>query len=483
MATAVSSVGTVKKWGMALSVLDLFKIGVGPSSSHTVGPMRAAAQFVGELRRDGLIDSVARVQAELYGSLAATAAGHASDRAVVLGLEGEDPETVDIPHATGRMDRLRSEGHITLGGERQVPFDAERDLLLHTRETLPGHPNGMRFTALDDAGQTLRQGEYYSVGGGFIVDAEQMASDSMPEDAVALPHPFTTAEELLAACERTGLSIAGVMLANEAAFRPEAETRASLLRIWEVMQGGVERGSTSTEELLPGGIFVRRRAPGLFASLRQQEEASTRLGSNMGDPLWAMEWLNAFALAVNEDNADGGRVVTAPTNGASGIIPAVLHYYRKFIDGADDEGIIEFLLTAGAVGVLIKLGASISGAEVGCQGEVGSASSMAAAGLCAVLGGTPAQVENAAEIGIEHNLGLTCDPLAGLVQVPCIERNAIGAVKAVNAARLATRGDGSHRVTLDEAITTMRLTGADMKSKYKETSTGGLAITVNIIEC
>lgn len=468
---------------MSLSVLDLFSIGVGPSSSHTVGPMRAAARFVNELREAGLLYSTRRVEAELYGSLAATAAGHASDRAVVLGLEGEDPETVDIPYATGRMDALRAERTIRLGGEHEVAFDVDRDLLLHVGDTLPGHPNGMRFTAYDADRQALKTDEYYSVGGGFIVNAAQFATDAIPEDSVVLPHPFSTSEEMLAACERTGMSIAQLMLANEEAFRPEAETRAALLRVWEVMQGGVERGCTSEQEILPGGIFVRRRAPGLFASLKQQEEASHRLGSSMGDPLWAMEWLNAFALAVNEDNAAGGRVVTAPTNGASGVIPSVLHYYRKFIEGADDDGVVEFLLTAGAVCVLIKLGASISGAEVGCQGEVGSASSMAAAGLCAVLGGTPAQVENAAEIGIEHNLGLTCDPIAGLVQIPCIERNAIGAVKAVNAARLALRGDGSHRVTLDEAITTMRETGADMKSKYKETSTGGLAIAVNIIEC
>ena len=468
---------------MALSVLDLFKIGVGPSSSHTVGPMRAAARFVDDVRDLGLLEAVARVRAELYGSLAATAAGHASDRAVVLGLEGEDPETVDIPHATGRMDRLRSEGLIRLGGGHEIPFDVADDLVLHLRETLPGHPNGMRFMVYDEGGEVLRAGEYYSVGGGFIVDAEQLANDEMPKDAVEVPYPFGTAAEMLAACERTGGSTAQVMMANEAAFRSEEQTRAALLRVWEVMQGGVERGCTSTEEILPGGIFVRRRAPGLLASLQGQENASSRLGSNMGDPLWAMEWLNLFALAVNEDNAAGGRVVTAPTNGASGVIPAVLHYYRKFIEEADEDGIIEFLLTAGAVGVLIKLGASISGAEVGCQGEVGSASSMAAAGLAAVLGGTPAQVENAAEIGIEHNLGLTCDPIAGLVQVPCIERNALGAVKAVNAARLARRGDGSHRVTLDEAIRTMRETGADMKSKYKETSLGGLAVTVNIVEC
>ncbi len=468
---------------MSLSVLDLFSIGVGPSSSHTVGPMRAAARFVNELREAGLLYSTRRVEAELYGSLAATAAGHASDRAVVLGLEGEDPETVDIPYATGRMDALRAERTIRLGGEHEVAFDVDRDLLLHVGDTLPGHPNGMRFTAYDADRQALKTDEYYSVGGGFIVNAAQFATDAIPEDSVVLPHPFSTSEEMLAACERTGMSIAQLMLANEEAFRPEAETRAALLRVWEVMQGGVERGCTSEQEILPGGIFVRRRAPGLFASLKQQEEASHRLGSSMGDPLWAMEWLNAFALAVNEDNAAGGRVVTAPTNGASGVIPSVLHYYRKFIEGADDDGVVEFLLTAGAVCVLIKLGASISGAEVGCQGEVGSACSMAAAGLCAVLGGTPAQVENAAEIGIEHNLGLTCDPIAGLVQIPCIERNAIGAVKAVNAARLALRGDGSHRVTLDEAITTMRETGADMKSKYKETSTGGLAIAVNIIEC
>ena len=466
---------------MSLSVLDLFTVGIGPSSSHTVGPMRAALRFATDLQRDGLLESVARVETGLFGSLGATGRGHGSDRAVLLGLEGADPETVDIDHAYGRVEAIREEGRLRLAGEHEIAFDVDKDLILHLRQSLPGHPNGMRFTAFDAAGQEVRMREYYSVGGGFVVDADAVESDSLVADETRLPAPFTTADELLEACRISGRSIAELMMANEEVFRPREETRAALLHIWDVMQECVDNGCSRTEELLPGGLQVRRRAPALRTSLREQEEAAKALNSDVRDPLWAMEWVNLYALAVNEENASGGRVVTAPTNGAAGIVPAVLHFYTRFVDGADEDGVVDFMLTAAAVGMLFKLGASISGAEVGCQGEVGSACSMAAAGLCAVLGGTPEQIENAAEIGIEHNLGLTCDPVGGLVQVPCIERNAIASMKAINAARLAMQGDGSHRVTLDQAIRTMRQTGADMKSKYKETSRGGLA--VNVIEC
>ena len=466
---------------MALSVLDLFSIGIGPSSSHTVGPMRAGLRFASALRRDGHLGQVSRVKVELFGSLGATGRGHGSDRAVLLGLEGADPETVDVDLALTRVEQIKEAGELALLGEHPIAFDVAHDLVLHLRKSLPGHPNGMRFAAYDAAGELLASREYYSVGGGFVVDSSDVAADSLPGDDVRLPAPFETAPQLLEACRISGRSIAELMMANEDAFRPREETRAALLRIWEVMQECVDNGCTREEDQLPGGLGVRRRAPGLRRSLREQEEAAARLDSNTRDPLWAMEWVNLYALAVNEENASGGRVVTAPTNGAAGIVPAVLHFYARFLDGADDDGVIDFMLTAGAIGIIFKQCASISGAEVGCQGEVGSACSMAAAGLCAVLGGTPAQVENAAEIGIEHNLGLTCDPVGGLVQVPCIERNAIASVKAINAARLAMQGDGSHRVSLDQAIRTMRQTGADMKSKYKETSRGGLA--VNVIEC
>ena len=466
---------------MSLSVLDLFTVGIGPSSSHTVGPMRAALRFATDLQRDGLLESVGHVETGLFGSLGATGRGHGSDRAVLLGLEGADPETVDIDHAYGRVEAIREEGRLRLAGEHEIAFDVDKDLILHLRQSLPGHPNGMRFTAFDAAGQEVRMREYYSVGGGFVVDADAVESDSLVADETRLPAPFTTGDELLEACRISGRSIAELMMANEEVFRPREETRAALLHIWDVMQECVDNGCSRTEELLPGRLQVRRRAPALRTSLREQEEAAKALNSDVRDPLWAMEWVNLYALAVNEENASGGRVVTAPTNGAAGIVPAVLHFYTRFVDGADEDGVVDFMLTAAAVGMLFKLGASISGAEVGCQGEVGSACSMAAAGLCAVLGGTPEQIENAAEIGIEHNLGLTCDPVGGLVQVPCIERNAIASMKAINAARLAMQGDGSHRVTLDQAIRTMRQTGADMKSKYKETSRGGLA--VNVIEC
>lgn len=466
---------------MSLSVLDLFSVGIGPSSSHTVGPMRAALRFATELRRDGLLDSVARVETGLYGSLGATGRGHGSDRAVLLGLEGAEPETVDIEHAYGRVDAIREQGTLLLAGDHAIDFNVDTDLILYRRESLPGHPNGMRFSAYASDGTVLRMREYYSVGGGFVVDADAVKADALVVEESPLPAPFTTSDELMEACRISGRSIAELMMANEDVVRPREETRAALLHIWDVMQECVDNGCNRTEELLPGGLQVRRRAPALRRSLREHEEAMERLSTNVRDPLWAMEWVNLYALAVNEENASGGRVVTAPTNGAAGIVPAVLHFYTRFVDGADDDGVIDFMLTAAAVGILFKLGASISGAEVGCQGEVGSACSMAAAGLCAVLGGTPQQIENAAEIGIEHNLGLTCDPVGGLVQVPCIERNAIASMKAINAARLAMQGDGNHRVTLDQAIRTMRQTGADMKSKYKETSRGGLA--VNVIEC
>jgi len=457
---------------MALSVLDLFSIGIGPSSSHTVGPMRAAKRFADGLERDGELAGVVRVQAELFGSLGATGHGHGSDKAVVLGLAGHDPETVDTGRADDLVAAAALDAELLLAGTRRVDFNFDADVLLHRRKSLPAHPNGMTFRAFDHQGAVMRERSYYSVGGGFVVDQEAAGADRVVMDDTVLPHPFTTADELLAICKREELTISEVMLANEMVWHTEDDLRAKLLNIWAVMQDCVANGC-SAEGILPGGLKVTRRAPRLLRDLEGVEDAA--------DPLRAMEWVNLFALAVNEENAAGGRIVTAPTNGAAGIIPAVLHYYLKFVPGADDDGVVRFLLTAAAIGILFKLNASISGAEVGCQGEVGSACSMAAGALCEVLGGTPVQAENAAEIGIEHNLGLTCDPVGGLVQIPCIERNAIASVKAINAARLALHGDGSQKVSLDKAIKTMRQTGADMKSKYKETSRGGLA--VNVIEC
>ncbi|GAA1158121.1 L-serine ammonia-lyase [Ornithinicoccus hortensis] len=467
---------------MALSTLDLFSIGIGPSSSHTVGPMRAAQKFAAGLATDGLLQDTARVRAQLFGSLGATGHGHGSDRAVLLGLEGEDPETVDTEHAMSRVARLKEDRALHLGGTHLIPFDPDEDLVMHRRKSLPAHPNGMTFEAYDGSGALVRERTFYSVGGGFVVDEQAAGADRIVEDATPLPYPFSTGAELLAACREADTSIAGVMLANELSWRTEAELRAELLHIWDVMQECVENGCTRTERVLPGGLRVLRRAPQLRTRLVEREAEATEGGLlPVSDPLWAMEWVNLYALAVNEENASGGRIVTAPTNGAAGIIPAVLHFYTRFVEGADDDGVVDFLLTAAAIGILFKLNASISGAEVGCQGEVGSACSMAAGALAAVLGGSPEQVENAAEIGIEHNLGLTCDPVGGLVQIPCIERNAIASVKAINAARLAQYSDGGHKVTLDQAIKTMRETGADMKIKYKETSRGGLA--VNVIEC
>jgi L-serine dehydratase len=460
---------------MSVSVFDLFKIGIGPSSSHTVGPMRAAVRFATRwLEEPGQLERVARVRAELYGSLAHTGRGHGTDKAVMLGLEGEWPDRIDPDGFDARLARIRAEGTLRLLGRHPVAFREKGDLVFNKREKLPYHTNGMRFSAFDADGQLIATRDYYSVGGGFVVNQDEAAEDRIVADTTPLPWPFRTGEELLARCAESGLDIAGVMLANETAWRPEAEVRAGLIEIWRAMQACVARGIRSTG-VLPGGLKVTRRAPAMAQELTSRPEAALR------DPLTILDWVNLYALAVNEENAAGGRVVTAPTNGAAGIIPAVLHYYDRFVPGANEDGVIRFLLTAAAIGILYKENASISGAEVGCQGEVGVACSMAAAGLTAALGGTPGQVENAAEIGMEHNLGLTCDPIGGLVQIPCIERNAMGAVKAINAQRMAMRGDGTHKVSLDKVIRTMRETGRDMQDKYKETSRGGLA--VNVIEC
>jgi len=458
---------------MAISVFDLFKIGIGPSSSHTVGPMRAAGLFARELVARGGDAGVAGIRVELFGSLGATGRGHGTDKAVLLGLEGEAPESVDVDAIPERLQAIRAAGRLRLPGRTALDFDCERDLVFHRRRVLPRHPNGMMFTALDAAGGVVYERTYYSVGGGFVVDEAAAGADRIVEDRTRLAFPFTTASTLLEHCAGQGLSISQIMLRNEQAWRTAADIHAGLLVIWHEMQRCVVRGC-QTEGVLPGGLKVKRRAARLYRQLENETELHRV-------PLGTMDWVNLFALAVNEENAAGGRVVTAPTNGAAGIIPAVMHYYWKFSPGYSEEGIVRFLLTAGAIGILYKENASISGAEVGCQGEVGSACSMAAGALTEVLGGTPAQVENAAEIAMEHNLGLTCDPVGGLVQVPCIERNAMGAVKAINASRMALRGDGSHYVSLDKVIKTMRETGADMKSKYKETARGGLA--VNVIEC
>src|SRR3989475_1838459 len=463
---------------MAVSVFDLFKIGIGPSSSHTVGPMRAARLFALRLQHDGMLNATQRVKSELYGSLGATGKGHGSDKAVLLGLAGHEPDTVDVEAVPGLLEAMRGSGRMKLLGEHEVAFDEKNDLLFLRRETLPFHANGMRFTAYDASGAELQNRVYYSVGGGFVV-SDEVAADGTKQKVIApdttvLPLPFHSGAELLAVCEREGASIAQVMRRNERHWRTDAEIDAGLLKIWHVMQDCMARGCRA-EGVLPGGFKVKRRAASLYRALTSNPEAALK------DPLQVMDWVNLYALAVNEENAAGGRVVTAPTNGAAGIIPAVLHYYARFAPGSHDAGIVDFLLTAGAIGILYKENASISGAEVGCQGEVGVACSMAAGALCAVMGGTPAQAENAAEIGMEHHLGLTCDPVGGLVQIPCIERNAIASVKAINAARMALRGDGTHHVSLDKVIKTMRETGADMMTKYKETARGGLA--VNIVEC
>ncbi|KJK49044.1 serine ammonia-lyase [Lentzea aerocolonigenes] len=454
---------------MAISVFDLFSVGIGPSSSHTVGPMRAAAMFVEKL--GARVSEVDRVHVELFGSLGATGHGHGSPKAVFLGLEGNLPEEVDPAVAAGRVEEIVTSGRLKLGGVHEIDFVHDRDLVMHRRKSLPLHPNGMSFEAYR-GDESVEHAVYYSIGGGFVVDENASGTDRIKPDTTPLPHPFLTGDELLARCRETGLSISEIMMANELSWRTEDEVRQGLLHIWHVMQECVERGCTE-HGVLPGGLKVRRRA----AEMRKRLEGE----HFVTDPLRVMDWVTLFALAVNEENAAGGRVVTAPTNGAAGIVPAVLHYYTKFVPGANDDGVVRFLLTAGAIGVLFKENASISGAEVGCQGEVGSACSMAAGGLAEVLGGTPEQVENAAEIAMEHNLGLTCDPIGGLVQIPCIERNAVASIKAITAVRMALRGDGSHFVSLDKVIKTMRDTGKDMSVKYKETARGGLA--VNVIEC
>ncbi|WP_372610783.1 L-serine ammonia-lyase [Halomonas sp.] len=459
---------------MSISVFDLFKIGVGPSSSHTVGPMRAAYEFLGELRERDLLARVSRLQVELYGSLSATGIGHGTDHAVIMGLMGERPDRIDPAFIAPAIETLRASGSLLLNGDRAVSFLWARDMQLH-EQSLPHHPNALRLIAHGD-NEELYRNTYYSVGGGFVIDEAQASSGELDSDTTDLPYEFDSAAELMALCRQHNLRISELMLENEKAWRGEAEIRAGLCEIWQAMQACVEKG-LEAEGVLPGGLNVRRRARSLHQRLLGMEDDRSMIASTFS----AMDWVNVFALAVNEENAAGGRMVTAPTNGAAGIIPAVLHYYMKFQPGASERDVVDFLLVAGAVGILCKKNASISGAEVGCQGEVGSACAMAAAGLAEVMGGSVAQVENAAEIGLEHNLGLTCDPVGGLVQVPCIERNAIASVKAINAAQMALRGDGEHFISLDKVIRTMRDTGADMQAKYKETSRGGLA--VNAIEC
>ena len=460
---------------MAVSVFDLFKIGIGPSSSHTVGPMRAAARFATRwLDEASVLARVARVRGELFGSLAHTGRGHGTDKAVLCGFEGEWPDKIDPDTIPARLKRIRAEKKLRLLGKHEIAFDEKTDLVFNKRQKLPYHSNGMRFSAFDASGEVLATRDYYSVGGGFVVNHDEAAEDKIVPDTTPLPYPFRSGDELLALCAAAGKTIAEIMLENEKVWRSEAEIRTGLLTIWQAMQDCLARGIRETG-VLPGGLKVQRRAPSMSAELRNRPEASLR------DPLTILDWVNLYALAVNEENAAGGRVVTAPTNGAAGIIPAVLHYYDRFVPGANEAGVLNFLLTAAAIGILYKENASISGAEVGCQGEVGVACSMAAGGLAAALGGSIYQIENAAEIGMEHNLGLTCDPIGGLVQIPCIERNAMGSVKAINAQRMAMRGDGKHRVSLDKVIKTMRDTGRDMQDKYKETSRGGLA--VNVIEC
>ncbi len=459
---------------MNLSVLDFFTIGIGPSSSHTVGPMRAAHRFVDRLTEAGVLGATARVEAHLYGSLALTGKGHGTDRAVLFGLEGETPETIDIDSMAPRLETMRSQHRLCLAGTHEIAFQEKTCLLFHRTEALPAHPNGLRFFAFDAAGTELLTRTYYSIGGGFVVNEGAAQRDEISADHRELPFPFRSGDDLLRLAQESGLRVSDMTLRNEATWRPETETRAALLRVCQAMRECIERGCRGSG-LLPGGLHVPRRAPALCRELTAHPDAALR------DPLIALDWVSLWAMAVNEENAAGGRVVTAPTNGAAGILPSVLQFLIRVHQVTDEDKLVRFLLTAGAIGILYKLNASISGAEVGCQGEVGVACSMAAAALCEALGGTVPQVENAAEIGMEHNLGLTCDPVGGLVQVPCIERNAMGAVKAINAARLALRGDGTHRVSLDRVIATMRQTGADMSTKYKETSRGGLA--VNVTEC
>ena len=466
---------------MAISVFDLFKIGIGPSSSHTIGPMIAARKFILSIEESNQLKRVTRIKSEMYGSLGATGRAHGTPKAIILGLEGEQPEKVDATLITKRIEKIYSAGRINLLGKYTINYNRKTDLKLYRKKSLPFHPNGMIFSAFDESGKELVQKTYYSVGGGFVVDDSNENENYIAEDQTEITYPYDTAVELLEYCKTKSLKISDVMMENESAWRPENKIREGLLSLWSVMQECVNNG-IANKGVLPGGLNVQRRANKLHEQLKKKSDKES------DDPLAILDWVTLYALATNEENAGGGRVVTAPTNGAAGIIPAVLHYYMHFIPKADDDGVVRFLLTAAAIGILYKKNASISGAEVGCQGEVGSACSMAAGALTEVLGGTPTQVENAAEIAMEHNLGLTCDPIGGLVQIPCIERNATASVKAIHAARIALQGDGTHFVSLDKVIETMRKTGEDMHLRYKETSRGGLAthvleVPVNIIEC
>ena len=473
----MSVLEATKRGFVPVSVFQLFSIGIGPSSSHTVGPMRAARLFAEELRAEGYLPHVASLAIELFGSLAMTGKGHATDIAVLLGIEGETPEGIDPNAVQERIRRIEKEHTLRIFGQHSIRFIPDEQLIFHKGKRFTFHSNAMRFRAYDAKGAVLLSDIYYSVGGGFVVpqkEALEPAYTSSLDETV--PYPFQTCEDLLHHCRENKMSIAQVMMENEKSWRSERQIREGILKIWQVMKDSVARGIRN-EGILPGGLNVKRRAPEIYKNLTCSEKAH--------DPSDLFDWVSLFALAVNEENAAGGRIVTAPTNGAAGIIPAVLHYYQKFIPSFDEDGVVTFFLTAAAIGILYKEGASLSAAEMGCQGEVGVATSMAAGGLTAALGGTNEQVENAAEIGMEHNLGLTCDPIAGLVQIPCIERNAMGAIKAINAMRLAMQGDGDHRVSLDQVITAMRRTGEDMQSKYKETSEGGLAlsVSVNLPEC
>jgi L-serine dehydratase len=459
---------------MFVSTFDLFKIGLGPSSSHTMGPMRAAQRFVHELASDGKLDQVAQVVVDLYGSLALTGRGHGTDRAIMLGLSGETPERIDPDQVEPKVARIHSERQLLLDGRHAVPFVEQDHLRFRIDKALAFHSNGMRFNAYDAAGNALARKIFFSVGGGFIVDENEAQHLGEPVEGPRVPYPFSTAAELLALGASAKKRIPEMMRVNEHALRSPEQVRSGLLNLWSVMNASIERGMAH-DGVLPGGLSVRRRAKGLRDGLLAKRAAKER------NPTEATDWASVYAIAVNEENAAGSRVVTAPTNGAAGIIPAVIRYYREYYPESTEDGVVVMLLTAAAIGGLCKRNASLSGAEVGCQGEVGVACSMAAAGLAAALGGSNAQIENAAEIGIEHHLGMSCDPVAGLVQIPCIERNAMGAVKAINAASLALRGDGSHRVALDTVIKTMYDTGRDMMAKYKETSLGGLA--VNVVDC
>ena len=466
---------------MAISVFDLFKIGIGPSSSHTVGPMIASRKFILDIEQSKQLRNVTRIHAEMYGSLGATGKAHGTPKAIILGLEGEEPDKVDATLISSRIEKIHSEGRLNLLGKHMINYNHEADQRLYRRKSLPFHPNGMTFSAYDEKGKEIAKKTYYSIGGGFVVDDSREDGDLIAEDETKITYPYDKAAQLLKYCENESLNISDIMLANESAWRSESRTRKELLHLWSVMQEVVNRG-INNKGVLPGGLNVERRSNKLYLQLTKKSEKKP------DDPLTILDWVTLYALATNEENAAGGTVVTAPTNGAAGIIPAVLHYYMNFVSDADENGVVRFLLTAAAIGILYKKNASISGAEVGCQGEVGSACSMAAGALAEVLGGTPSQVENAAEIAMEHNLGLTCDPIGGLVQIPCIERNASASVKAIHAARMALQGDGTHFVSLDRVIRTMRKTGEDMHLRYKETSRGGLAtnvleVPVNIIEC